>query len=423
MKKKLLAAVTAAVMGLGLVSCSGDKVVKDQVEPVTVSLSWWGNDSRNEYTLAAVSKFEELHPDIKVKCSYSEWSGYEARSRVQMISGTEADVMQINVGWLRQYSADGSGYYDLDKLSDVIQMSNFSEETLSYGRKNGVLNAIPIAMNTETVYFNKTVYDKFGLSLPKTWDELFAAAKVLSADGIYPLSGASKSIWLYCIAYAEQKNGKHIFGDNDELNFNADDLKLMIEFYCRLVNEKVIPKCEDFQKFEIDNGVYAGLVAWVSDALNYFKKSIEEGKEIVAADYTAFTPEESGAGWYAKPATLYAVSKNTEHPKEAAMLLDFMLNSSEWAEFQGIEKGIPISSSARAYLEQTGVLKGLQYEASQVMEKNRRISEMNSLVESSELYEGFISACDMVLFDKADTETAARQLYESFTKNKTDKNA
>ena len=413
MKKKILALISAAVM-LGASGCADDSVIRDQAKQTTITLSWWGNDSRNEYTIEAVSRFEKLHPEIKVKCSYSEWSGYEARSQVQMISGTEADVMQINVGWLGQYSPDGQGYYDLEKLSDIIQLSNFPKEMLDYGRQNGVLNAIPIAMNAETLYINKDVYDRFGLSVPQTWDDLFRAAKTLSKHSIYAVAGAAKSLWLYTITYAEQVTGRQFLNENSEIAFSADDLKVMIEFYCRLVNEKVCPKVEDFQRYNIDNGTYAGVVGWVSDALNYYKDVMAKGTVIVPASYTALDPAKDGEGWYAKPATLYAMSRNTEHPKEAAMLLDFMLNSKEWAELQGVEKGIPISTTARNYLDENGMLSGLQFEASQIMEKNERIKPMNALVENAGLYNGFFDACNLVLFDKAALDEASKLLFETY---------
>ena len=411
--KKLLAVVTAAVT-LGLSGCTDEDVVRRQADQTIITLSWWGNDSRNEYTIEAVQRFEKLHPEIKVKCSYSEWSGYEARSQVQMISGTEADVMQINVGWLSQYSPDGKGYYDLEKLADTIDLSNFTEDMLNYGRCSGVLNAIPIAMNAETLYINKTVYDSFGISVPKTWDDLFKAAKTLSKHSIYAVAGAAKSLWLYSITYTEQVTGKRFFNENSEITFTADDFKVMMEFYNSMVQNKVCPKVEDFQRYNIDNGAYAGVVAWVSDALNYYKDVIAAGSEIIPADYTAFDPSDSGKGWYAKPATLYAMSRNTEHPKEAAMLLDFMLNSKEWAELQGVEKGIPASSAARKYLDETGKLSGLQYEASQVMENNALIRPMNSIIEDSALYDTFFDHCDLVLFNKADIDEATKQLYEKY---------
>ena len=413
MFKRIIAALTASLMLL-LTACGDEAVVQEQKEVVEITLSWWGNDVRNEYTLAAVSRFEAKHPNIKVKCSYSEWSGYEARSKVQMMSGTEADVMQINVGWLSQYSPDGQGYYDIEKLSGTVDLSNFSPEILEYGRRSGVLNAIPIAMNAETVYVNKSVYEKYGLDVPKTWDELFEAAKVMSPDGVYPMSGASKSMWLYLIAYAEQNNGKHFFNENNEITFDKEDLKLMIEFYNRLVKENVIPKVEDYQRLCIDSGEYAGTVAWVSDAMNYNNAAIEAGFEMIAGPYTTQSGKNSGEGWYAKPATLYAISKNTEHPEEAAMLLDFMLNSPDWAELQGVEKGIPLSNSVREYLKNIGQLDGIQYEASLVMEENEYILPMNSLIENTDLFDNFIECCDMVLFDKASSDEAAGQLYDKY---------
>ena len=407
--KRLLAGLTAFSMILSAGSCGNEQLVRSQNVQTEITLSWWGNDTRTEYTLAAVRKFEQLHPEIKVKCNYSEWSGYEARSRIRMISDTEADVMQINVSWLSEFSEDGTGYYDLSKVSDVLDLSNFSEDYLRYGVRNGILNAVPIAMNTETVYFNKTIFDKYGLSLPETWDDLFAAAEVMSADGIYPLSGVAKGLWLYSIAYAEQKTGKTFFTENGEPGFSQDDYRTMIDFYVELVNKNVIPKTEDFKKISIASGAYAGTIAWVSDAVNYLGAAMDNGNEVIAVDYTAFDPADSGKGWYEKPATLYAMSKNTDHPKEAALLLDFMLNSKEWALLQGVEKGIPISHSALDYLEEAGMLTGLQYEASEVMANNLNLREMDPRLELTSVIDAFVDACDLVLYDKATADEAAAQ--------------
>lgn len=421
--KKRIASLTALALSVSMFVCScgadNTEVLHEQVEQTEITLSWWGNDTRNEYTLEAVARFEKAHPEIKVKCSYSEWSGYEARNQIRMVSGTQTDVMQINVGWLSQFSADGGGYYDIEQLSEWVDLSNFSEEVLEYGRRNGVLNAIPIAMNAETVYINKTIYDRYGLDLPTKWEQLFEAAKVMHPDGIYPLSGANKSIWLYCIAYAEQQTGRQFFNENSDICFTEADLKLMIDFYNRLVKENVIPKVEDYQKMNLESGSYAGTVAWVSDAMGYFTNVIADGNEVIAAPYTVSDGIESGVGWYAKPATLYAVSKNTDHPKEAAMLLDFMLNSHEWAELQGVEKGIPISTSARDYLGTVGLLDGIQYEASLVMETNEHIAHMDPLIENADLYNGFIDACNLVLFDKSSSEEAAKELYELYAQTYT----
>ena len=411
-------AASAAALALFLeCGCSQKQSVTSQHEQTEITLSWWGNDNRTEYTLQAVHLFETQHPEIKVKCSYSEWAGYEARSRIRMVSDTEADVMQINVGWLDQFSADGSGYYDLNKVSDFLDLSNFPEDILRFGTRNNVLNAIPIAMNAETVYINKTIFNKYGLDVPKTWDDMFDCAKVLSKDDIYPLSGASKAVWLYAITYTEQSTGVSFLDEKNNFAFTPAEWEVAIDFYIRMVNEKVIPQIENFKKVNIEKGEYAGSIAWVSDAINYFGTSINNGDEVVAADYTAFSPDESGAGWYEKPATLYAISKNTVHPREAALLLNFMLNSSDMALLQGVEKGIPISKSALGHLDKAGMLSGLQYEASEVMNSNTRLREMNPVLENNDMINDFIDACNLVLYDKSSLEDAAAELCKAINEN------
>lgn len=410
--KSLLTSVLCVSMLIPAVSCSSsdDTVITKQSQIADITLSWWGNDTRNEYTIEGVRRFMELHPEINVKCSYSEWSGYESRSRVQMVSNTEADVMQINYGWLEQYSPDGKGYYDIESVADYIDLTAFDEKMLEYGRVDGILNAIPIAMNVESIYINKTVYDKYRLSVPTTWSDFFNAAEVMSPDEVYALSGADKSVWLMSVAYAEQASGKQILTDDGKLNFTDAELGTMIDFYVRLVNSKVIPQTEYFDRLNLNDGSYAGTVAWVSDAKNYCGSAVENGYNMIVADYTKVEGVPSGLGWYSKPATMYAISANTQHPKEAAMLLDFLLNSPEMAKLQGIEKGIPLSTSARAALEEEGQLSGLQYDASLKMEENDNLKPIDPIIENGDMVKGFGEACNLVLYDKATLEEASAQL-------------
>lgn len=414
LKRLILLMLVISLTAMCLTSCGSKTVITDHIAQTEISLSWWGNDVRNEYTIAAVKEFERLHPEIKVKCHYSEWSGYQTRSNAQMASDTEADVMQINYAWIQQYSPDGEGYYDINKLTEHIDLSNFTSEELDFGMQNGRLNAIPIALNTQTVYINKTVYAQYGLDVPKTWDDLFAAAKVMDGKA-YPLSMVAKAVWFYAIAYAEQQTGKQFMTIDGVINFTPEDVKLMIDFYCRLVNEKVIPQIEYFDSLKMDTGEYAGTVAWLSDASRYCDKAIENGFEMVVADYTSGNGSETGDGWYAKPATMYAISKNTSYPKEAAMLLDFLLNSREMSVLQGIEKGVPVSKSARTTLEENDMLTGMQYEAFLKMnEFTEDIAVVSPYLENDDMIDEYRNACNAVLYDKISSDEQAEELCAKF---------
>lgn len=391
--------------------CDDNTIITSNTEQVEISLSWWGNDERNAYTIEAVKRFEELHPEIKINCNYSEWSGYQSRSNVQMASNTEADVMQINYAWIQQYSPDGLGYYDINELTDYIELSNFKQEELDYGMQNGKLNAIPIALNTQTVYFNKTVYDEYGLDIPKTWDDLLNAAKVMDGE-VYPIAMTSKASWFYITAYAEQVSGKQILTKDGELGFTAEDFEIMLNMYCELINEKVMPQVEYYDRLEMETGKYAGSVAWLSDAMNYCNPAMEKGYEIVIADYPVDKNCEIGDGWYAKPATMYAISKNTDYPKESAMLLDFLLNSEEMALLQGIEKGIPLSSSARSYLDENNMLEGIQYDAFlKFSEYSDSIAVVSPYFENTDFIDYFKESCNNVLYGKKSCKDEAKILY------------
>ncbi len=410
--KFLLTALSAAL--LFTTACSQQPEVTLYNEPAEITLSWWGNDQRNEYTIEAVRQFEELHPEIKVICNYSEWTGYQARSDVQMISGTEADVMQINYAWIEQYSPDGKGFYDIQTLSENVDLSNFTKDELDYGMQNNSLNALPIALNTQSVYINKTLYDSYGLEIPRTWDDFFKAAEVMQGN-VYPIAMTSKSSWFFIIAYAEQVSGKQFMTMDGKLNFTPSEVRIMLDFYCRLIEEKVMPQVEYYDRLAAENGTYAGIVAWLSDGSSYCDRAVQNGYEYIVTDYPVSNSAMIGDGWYIKPATMYAISKNTEHPEEAAILLDFLLNSPEMADLQRIEKGIPLSDAAQSYLSEHDQLSGMQYVAFEKMNEHRdNLAVISPYFENEELITEFRAASNAVLYAKTDTETQAEVLHKTF---------
>ena len=139
----------------------------------------------------------------------------------------------------------------------------------------------------------------------------------------------------------------------------------------------------------------------------------DEGNEIVVGSYTGCL--DGVKGQYIKPATLYAVSAKTEHPEESALLLDFLLNSDEISELQGIEKGIPLSRSSRNFLERNDMLKGLNYDAFQVMSKSiDSMTLIHPFMENTDMLDAFKEACNAVLYGKTSTEEKAAELYEMF---------
>ena len=220
--------------------CGEQKTDMAVGDTITIEYSWWGDDSRNQYTLDAVDIFEKENPEINVKCKYGVWNGYEKRQHIYMKSQETPDVMLINYGWLDTYSSDGSGFYDLNTLSDYIDFENYTEEELALGTKNGRLNAVPIAFNTETFYYNETLWNSYGLSIPRTWDDLFDAARIMSKDGVYPLGMTKKSLFFMLLSHYIQTTGNDPVKSDGTLNLSKEQIGVMLDFYKELLDKKVL---------------------------------------------------------------------------------------------------------------------------------------------------------------------------------------
>jgi len=376
----------------------------------TIRFGWWGNDERHIYTLKGVDLFEKENPGVSVECQYSVWSGYEHRYRIYMRSGTEPDVMLINYNWLKEYSADGTGYYDLLALGDIVDTSGFSKEDLTSGTVNGHLNALSTAYNAAVFFYNKNILDRYGLSVPETWDDLAEAADVLQKDSIVPLYLNEKTLLFLINAYYEQTEHKTVFDDDGNYTGGREAARKFLSFYRELSDRHIIRPIGESNADDFTNGKAAGAVFWASDADRYGDSMEKQGYDMVegqpisisASDYT---------GWYVKPATMYAIRNDTEHPEEAGKLLNFLINDPDMARLQGLEKGVPVSRKARSALPDRELRDGFSAEAGNAILQNRdKYQTMNPSLENETVLSAFREEAVRYFYGKDDLGTAAAKL-------------
>ena len=425
--KKIVACTLISALALGTGGCSfwhqrvlgedTQTIYRQDTEQTQISYAWWGNDARHQYTLTGIRVFEEKNPDIRVNHTCGVWDGYETRNQVFMKSHTNADVMQINYSWLHTYSPDGTGYYNLNFLTDELDLSRYSEADLTLGTVNGHLNAIPIAYNMPVFFYNQDIYDRYGLAIPKTWDDLFAAAERMSKDGIYPIGMVKKQMFLSMIAHFEQTTGRVLYTADGSYCGMPEDWAEMLSFYKELVDRKVIPSVSDFGATDFENGTTAGACFWASDATRYCEGLKAAGANVVIGD-NLMTPGALRSGWYTKPATLYAISATTQHPKEAARFLNFLINDADMARLQGTEKGVPISERALDALKSSRQLDSLEYAASQeIMEMQDQNEVMIPQLEAATVMDTFKNTADKYLYDKESLEACAAEIHAQLQEN------
>lgn len=392
-EKKLLSLVLAAAMTISLSACGGGQKAEETTaaqgtqtaeaqtteaakgdaaesgDGVTLTMSWWGGDSRHEATLKALELFEEKYPNIKVEPQYGAWGGWLEQLSVQMAGNTEPDVMQINWNWIYEFSADGTGFTNLNQYADVLELDQYPENLLEEMSINGNLLGVPISTTGKVFYWNKTTFDKAGLEVPNSFEDMIEAGQVFKeklGEDYYPMALTPYEQMLIMVYYLQQKYDKQWIVDQ-QVNFTQEEVADGIAFIRMLEDSHVFPSQQKLTSDGADtmdknvnwmNGKYAGFYEWDSSQAK-FANALEEGQEMVMGGYP-YDYGQTKAGT-AKISMAYAISDTCSHPEEAALLISFLQSDPEAVKIQGTQRGIVSHEGAKKILEEDGQLSDLTY--------------------------------------------------------------
>ena len=127
---------------------------------------------------------------ITVNPTFAAWSGWEDTMSTKFAGGVAEDVCQINWNWLYNYSKNGQTFIDLNSVSEYLDLTQWDEAKLAACNVANAQQCVPVSMTGRIFYWNKTTFDKAGISFPTTLDELMAAGKTFQeklGDDYYPL--------------------------------------------------------------------------------------------------------------------------------------------------------------------------------------------------------------------------------------------
>lgn len=402
-KAKRIGAALTALAIVGMCGCAHRSEVAHETK-AEITFSWCGDDEIHKGTLEGIRAFNDS-TDITVVPEYSEPGVYNDTLISLMSADMQADVIEISYEMFYQYSADGDRFYNIYELTDNIDFSTYPTGTLTCGIVNGNLYGVPYNFNSLCFVYNKTLYDQYGLDIPTSWDDLFNAAEVMGKDGIYPIALSEEGLWICCCAYFEQTTGKKIFKDR-MIDLQAQDYEVMINFYRKLMDKNVTKPGYYFDKNEFEKGSAAGVACWASDTGFYEEAGRRMNSQAVLGT-PLMTQKPLASGWYRKPSGLYAISKKTASPDEAAEFLNYLINSSEMTVYTGLARGVPISRSAMETLEARNMLSGLEVEANRRSADIFSVDMMSPFFEDEAIISEFIDICESVLYGKTTANSAA----------------
>lgn len=382
-------------------------------------MSWWGGESRHVATQAALEACGERHGHT-ISPEFTGFDGHFERLATQIAGRTEPDIMQVNWPWLPIFSPGGDRFADLNELSDIIDLSNWTDAQLESGTMNGSLNGLPVSTTARLFVFNTAVWERAGLELPTTWDDLVAAGPVFRdqlGEDHFPFEASALDATLIVTLYGTQMTGRPLIdAQTNEILWSQEELAQAIEFYGTLVDNHVVPAWRDVaaagnvpleENQNWTQGRLGGTYQWDS---TYFKISdpMADTEQLV---YTGIISQDGQQteGIYRKASMVFSISSRTEHPEAAAQILNCLLNEEPGVAALGSTRGVPASTAGREILMAAGAIEDIQIEA-----QNRVLEgegpAIHPFMEHPDVRSAMIDALEQYAYGRIDASTAADEM-------------
>lgn len=298
------------------------------VEPVwpkytkQVSITFW-TWIKNSKSIA--KEFMKAYPNIHVtvKNVGSGQAEYTKLTTAIRAGSGAPDVVQVELQFVPQFVNTG-GLLNIAKYASGYK-SLWPEWVWGQVSLNGKLYAIPQDIGPMGFIYRKELYQKYGLSVPKTWAQFAQEAKQLhSANPSKYLTffSVNDGGWMTGLLW---QGGVYPFKDTPngwKINFTSSAAKRVVSYWANLVKAGDVQVANDFQPTWIHNlaaGSYGTVLgaAWspTYEIEPYMKKGTsQQWRVALMPQWSVGQKVDSNWG-----GSTDAVTKQTKHPEAAAL--------------------------------------------------------------------------------------------------------
>ncbi len=195
-RKNLIAAV--AIGATALLAVSGCTPTSDADITIRIAMGASGEAVDSTFdTLKAT--YEEMYPGREVEIIVQEDDVYQTTGLQTLLSSREAPDAYFE--WsgprMRNHVADGDGADVSSYLAGDAFAGRFDEGAFTGMDVDGSgTYMVPWTGDvTDVVWYNKTIFNDLGLSVPTTWDELMAVSEAIKKSGVTPMVAGNKDQW------------------------------------------------------------------------------------------------------------------------------------------------------------------------------------------------------------------------------------
>ncbi|MGJ6968649.1 ABC transporter substrate-binding protein [Streptosporangium sp. G11] len=212
----------AGVAALALVTACGGGQVPSQEQAttaLTLQTNWTSGGAESVPLKKALADFT-AKTGIQVKV-LENGDDLNQVYETSLLAGQEADVLLVGLlekqlDWVKNGAVvPAEEYVQAWGLGEAIP----AESLADWKDPEGHLRGLPYAGFTWPWWYNKTLFDKHGIALPQTTEDLFAAGKKLRAQGVGGVAiggndwSGQKVFMQYLETYLDAPSAKKIFAE------------------------------------------------------------------------------------------------------------------------------------------------------------------------------------------------------------------
>ncbi|KXG10826.1 Multiple sugar-binding protein [Anoxybacillus sp. P3H1B] len=315
---------------------------------------WPAGSSKQHYMIVndIIKEFEKENPNVTVKTEILENEQYKNKLKVLAASNELPDVgMTWAAGFLEPY-VKGNLFAPLDDVLDGGLKDQFVSGTTEAYAVDNKTYALPLELNITPVYYNKEIFAKYHLEVPKTYEEFKHVVQTLVKNGVAPIALGNKDRWTGSMWYmylADRIGGADTLKNaiNGSGTFADPGLIKAAEEVQNLVKMKAFIKgfnglSNDEAKAEFTNEKAAMYLMGTWD-LPQFTTNEDIPKEFRdKVGFFKFPVVEGGKGnvdsWVGGPGVGLFVAQNSKAKEEAKKFVRFFVE--KWGEQSVTKAGV-----------------------------------------------------------------------------------
>lgn len=349
MKKFTVCLLIGAMVASMLTGCgsnggssdSSDSKADSSSETMTIMMNGSDSDAFMEGYRKIVDGFNESNEyGVKVEIQNITNADYKTKLTTMMASDSEPDIIFTwPLGYLENF-VNGDKVVSIQKYLDEDEdwKNSFNGGILDPLTYDGEVYAIPTQQSTAIMYYNKAIFDKYGLEVPTTYDEYVQICDTLKENGVTPVALASTAddAWLvsqYIQQLSDGIKGEDLFNSlkdgtgkwNDEGMVEAGKL-FQEEVNKGYFEDGFTGVSREEAQLQFANGQTAMYFNGCWEISNLDKKENAAEAENISCFLMPAVNEEYAGVEVGSVDTSYAITKNCKNVDAAVALLKYMTN-------------------------------------------------------------------------------------------------